>query len=216
MTVILSEAKEPLRGVSAARWVRVLSEGVLRFVQDDSRTLILVTALLATLACDPQQRGCASRAREAARDPMLAEVDCPGSMARCTEGVVDVSIHGHRPAHCAERPEACVCPRRTLGPCDSAHGAAPRCVRDGVEVAVTTDDDALTRLCLPATGVLRATGTPLANVPSAASDVSCERSEVRAGDAVVARCARGCAVDGDALPSTNLETRTLVQLLCAP
>lgn len=168
--------------------------------------LLLVFALT-MLACTDARRGCAKRAQEAASDPLMSEIDCPGGIARCTSGVVDVSMSARRPANC--RGEQCSCPRRTIGACGQEKPIP--CVRDAVEVAVRDDNDALARLCA---SVGSTAGVLLRDVPKGAVDVECAHGEVRVNGDAVARCASACGVEGDAFVASDLDARTLLQLMC--
>ncbi len=150
------------------------------------RALALGSVVLALCGCE---RGCLSRwladhgaggaggpgtpGRGAAPsgDPAgitLAAIDCPDGMARCGQGIVQVSRPYHYPDPCTLSPEQCRCPWERLGDC------AKGCAADGLELDVPRER-ALSQLCSPAP-------------PAPADDANARFASSAPADAVVSAC----------------------------
>jgi hypothetical protein len=153
------------------------------------------------------QRGCAREwlgRHDVTDDPRhppgsqpLSAIDCPDGLAVCREGHVDVSRLATIAQPCHGPPERCGCPWDTVGECERG------CVADGVEVVVERDA-AATQLCKPAPGVVLvepAGSDAVATGCDEGDAYRCARGLVVAchDNAVVARCARGCAGEGTSL-----------------
>ena len=119
-------------------------------------------------------------------------IDCPDGLARCTNGIVEVSRLATLQQPCPG-PQGCVCPWERAGECGRG------CVSDGTTV-VLDGPKALTQLCAAArdAGPLRFVSVlepadcdeDVLYRCAAGAVVSCEQH------AVVARCERGCAMEG--------------------
>ena len=142
-----------------------------------------------------EERGLGSEGR---RPPpgagALNAVDCPDGLARCNDGIVEVSRLAMISQPCRGTPEQCACPWERVGECDRG------CVVDGLEV-VAERDKASTQLCAPEpdAGVIART-LPVTS-PSGCDEEQLYRC---AGGAVVAcaeravvgMCVRGCVSEG--------------------
>ena len=142
----------------------------------------------------------------------LAAVDCPDGMARCGQGIVQVSRAYHYPEPCTGSPEQCTCPWERLGDCP--HG----CAAEGLEVDVPRER-AMTQLCAPppassdpaaaSVGDARAhvdafSAPPPPDAVATACDVGyvCDKGIVVACGPparAVAACTAGCARDGQGI-----------------
>jgi hypothetical protein len=141
----------------------------------------------------------------------LRGIDCSDGLARCQDGVVEVSIAYHYPDPCSGPAEKCRCPWERLGDCPGA------CAADGVELVVERER-ALRQLCAarPDEDFARRSGDAAAVVPCEAT-FACHGSTVIAcgpPPAAVATCARGCAHEGDALEE-EVDTVAASALLCS-
>jgi hypothetical protein len=136
-------------------------------------------------------------ARPSGGSPSLNGIDCADGLARCSGGVVEVSRRAVLPQPCHGTPEQCACPWERVGECERA------CVADGVE-AIVDRDRALPQLCAPepdaGSVVLPAAGDPPRGCDEGQA-YRCEGGAVTAcrENAVVARCASGCVVEGAGL-----------------
>jgi hypothetical protein len=199
----------------------------------------LAIVCIALVGCD---RGCGrdtlDRARPSPSAPVASQpfplnaVDCPDGLARCRDGVVEISRLFSYPVPCTGPAERCTCPWDRLSPCD--HG----CVAEEIELALPRDR-AFSQLCAPSPSqpVARApvagTTVPKAacdgelyrcvagNVVACASDdgtsaASPQRGQHQddAGPAVVATCAHGCADEGDFLDDGRITRDQAALLLC--
>jgi hypothetical protein len=122
-------------------------------------------------------------------------IDCPDGLARCSDGVVEVSRLATIPAPCVGRPEGCTCPWERAGDC------LDRCVADGATLVVDRQR-AVAQLCAPVVATSGDAGlaTPASSPADCEDDV---RYRCSAGDvvscadhAVIAHCVRGCASEG--------------------
>jgi hypothetical protein len=121
-------------------------------------------------------------------------VDCPDGLARCSDGVVEVSRLAMIPQPCRGSAEQCTCPWERLRECEQG------CVVEGVEV-VLERGKALAQLCAPPPDA-----GPMARALSTTAPGGCEDEELYrcAGGAVVGcadhtvvgMCLQGCAVEG--------------------
>lgn len=154
------------------------------------------------------QRGCARAwfERHGVGEPggapagggMINAIDCPDGLARCVDGVVEVSRLATLPRPCVGRPEGCTCPWERAGECDRG------CVVSSVEPLVMEPARALGQLCAPApdagslTRLASRAGQCEEDVQyrcSGGAVIACaERS-------VVAVCERGCAGEGSEIGS---------------
>jgi hypothetical protein len=151
--------------------------------------------------------------------PLLG-VDCPDGLARCTDGVVQVSRGYSYPTPCKGLPpDRCTCPWIDVGSCERG------CVLDSLEIAIPAVR-AVEQLCAPPgwDGGLPA----FADEPPPQAEVSggaCEGELYRcAGGAVircgdpptpVATCRHGCTDDGASLDDEDVGNDGAVVLLCA-
>lgn len=147
------------------------------------------------------QHGVTDNPKQAQGAPSLSAIDCPDGLGVCREGVVEVSRLATIVQPCHGPPEKCGCPWERAGECERG------CAADGVEVVV--ERDAATRqLCKPAPDAV-VVGPPPPDAVATACDEGdayrCARGLVVAchDNAVVARCARGCAGEGTALSSED-------------
>jgi hypothetical protein len=154
--------------------------------------------------------GCDARCGrlDASRNPerppaSLTDIDCAPGVARCKNGVVEVSV-------AAMVPLAQACPFAKQGVC------AQRCIADGVDV-VANPDVAAARLCVsdtPRTEQLVATWP---TALGAAEELRCEDGVVRTNTSdpwIIARCRRGCAA-AEFTPE-GLSPAIAAELTCNP
>jgi hypothetical protein len=190
-----------------------------------------LVACLILITCETAcQRGCLSRWMEehaferaggsGAKPPgfvQLGSVDCPDGLARCTSGVVEVSRLSSHPEPCSGSREACECPWDRLSPCGQG------CVAEDVEM-VLPREQAVAQLCAPAPTDRIAELVPTAlgmegGVECGEERFVCTRSVVlscspTSGAQVVARCIKGCAVEGLTLDEDELTEDAARMLLC--
>jgi len=164
--------------------------------------LLLVLFTLSLFGCE---RGCARSwfeehgvgrdgKRQAPGSPALNAVDCPDGLARCSDGVVEVSRLTMIPQPCRGTPEQCSCPWEREAECDQG------CVVDGLMVIVDREKGS-TQLCAPA-----ADAGATARVLPVSSPSTCDEEQLYrcaggavvscAESAVVGRCVRGCFTEG--------------------
>jgi hypothetical protein len=127
----------------------------------------------------------------------MNSVDCPDGLARCNDGVVEVSRLTMIPQPCRGSPEQCACPWERVGECDQG------CVVDDLEVVVERDR-ASKQLCAP-----EADAGAIARSLPVTSPSRCDEEELYrcsggavvacAEHAVVGVCVRGCAAEGASL-----------------
>jgi hypothetical protein len=158
----------------------------------------LFVALVGLCGCE---KGCARSwfqqhgvggAPSASPGALLNAIDCPDGLARCVEGVVEVSRLATIPMPCAGRAGGCECPWEREGDCDRG------CVASGANV-VMERDRALRQLCVQAPD-----GGPAVRATLEPADCDDEVLYRCAGGAVVScaqravigRCDRGCAMEG--------------------
>jgi hypothetical protein len=142
-----------------------------------------------------EEHGVGSEGRKPAGSPALNATDCPDGLARCSEGVVEVSRLAMIPAPCRGTAEQCSCPWERVTECERG------CVVDGLET-VAGRSEAVTQLCAapPDAGAF---ARPL-HAPAGCEDgqlFRCSGGQVVscAEGAVVGACARGCFAEGAAL-----------------
>jgi hypothetical protein len=157
----------------------------------------------------------------------LHEVDCPAGLARCVDGVIELSQAGRHPEPCSGSPESCLCPWSVVGRCDGA------CVAGDVAVPFTVSQ-AKAQLCAqgpmdapvaapPPLGAVApvqvARGPSATPTPSPCEDERYRCSDGRVidcgGGRIVASCLRGCAVDGATLDDESVGEAAAVLLLCS-
>jgi hypothetical protein len=153
----------------------------------------------------------------------LRSVDCADGLARCVGGVVEVSRLSSHPDPCSGPREACECPWDRLEACSQG------CVAEDVEV-VLPRERAQAQLCAPDPGA--AYSLPVRGRSADTSDPSASADEETCGDDryacaasailscepsphVVARCLKGCAVEGVSLEDDSVTEAVAVALLCA-
>ena len=184
-----------------------------------------LTALTLTLAgC---QRGCLSGWFETsglfgapAADKggafSLASVDCPGGMARCVGGVVEMSRAATLGPDCQGAPGGCACPWTTVGSCEGP------CAVDELELALEAAV-AHRQLCAPPSG--EAVALPLLTPPASPLSSCQEDATAECRDGTVYRCGegappqpelrclRGCVAEGLAL-DTLVPPGSAAAVLC--
>ncbi len=125
--------------------------------------------------------------------PMMNAIDCPDGLARCVDGVVEVSRLATLPQPCSGSAEACECPWQRAGDCERA------CVVEGATLVVERGS-AVRQLCAPLPEAGSHVVPVLQPAPDCDEDVlyRCAAGAVTAcaQHAVVARCEAGCAVEG--------------------
>jgi len=138
----------------------------------------------------------------------LGGIDCPDGLARCVDGVVEVSRLAEVPARCSGK--GCACPWDALAKC-------PRgCAAPGVEVLA---HGVPTRVCAAAAdqGLARPAGAPAVGTCGEPGLTTCAGAVVvvceAAGPRAVGVCARGCIEDGEALEDLR-DDAARVALLC--
>jgi hypothetical protein len=152
--------------------------------------------------------------------PSLQAVDCPDGLARCTEGVVEVSRAYSYPMPCALGPTRCACPWERIDEC-----GVEGCVSDGTEVVVPRGK-AVAQLCAPPAGLVVSLPAALASVDAGAEDFACDEQLYRCSHGVVvacsdnaarvvAQCFRGCFDEGAGIDEDGVEERAAVSILCA-
>ncbi len=108
-------------------------------------------------------------------------MDCPDGLARCSDGIVEVSRLAMIALPCTTPEKSCACPWEAAGTC------AAGCVADAVELVIDRGL-AVTQLCAPSDGAdWKLTVTCLGQV---AAD-PCEESQLY-------RCAGGMVIDCNA------------------
>jgi hypothetical protein len=141
----------------------------------------------------------------------LRGFDCSDGLARCQEGVVEVSMAFHYPDPCDGPPEKCTCPWQRLGDCPVG------CAADGVELVVPRER-ALLQLCAvrPDENLARPSGDAAVVAPCEGTFACIGATVVACGPppAAVATCTRGCAHDGDVLDDA-LDVTAATALLCS-
>jgi hypothetical protein len=146
---------------------------------------------------------------------VLNAIDCPDGLARCVDGVVEVSRLATIPQPCNQvgaGAAACACPWERAGDCDRG------CVAEEATFVVDRDK-ALAQLCAP---------PPDAGpkVLPALQPSDCDEAVLYrcAGGAVVAceqhtvvgRCERGCATEGgDIGVDVNIDREGAFAILCS-
>jgi hypothetical protein len=150
----------------------------------------------------------------------MGSVDCPDGLARCVGGVVEASRLFSHPEPCSGSREACECPWDRLGACPTG------CVAEDVEV-VLPRARASNQLCAPPADAVYAVhevvDTPAPALPTETGlDCSdqrylCHEGQVLACEPtvrVVARCVKGCAVEGLTLDDDTLADPAALAFLC--
>ena len=145
--------------------------------------------------------------------PMNA-IDCPDGIARCIDGIVEVSRLAAIAQPCIGPPEKCQCPWDRVGGCD--HG----CVADGIDLALSRAQ-AFVQLCAPSAADVFAR-PPLPNVQLPSDLCVAETYHCVSGTVVacaetampLATCVNGCAEEGSALDEEGLTRDQVVALLC--
>ncbi len=137
-----------------------------------------------------ERRGAASQSMGAG--PV---VDCPDGLARCSQGVVEVSRLATLALPCTTPEKSCACPWQAVGAC------AAGCAAEGVEIVVA-EELSLRQLCAPAHGSSSFAFAPLGPIAADA----CEEAQLYrcAGGGVidcnahrvVALCSHGCSAEG--------------------
>jgi hypothetical protein len=144
------------------------------------------------------EHGVGSEGRESPGPAPLGAIDCADGLARCSGGVVEASNRATLPWPCHGTPEQCACPWERVDDC------AQGCVADGAEVVVPRDR-AAGQLCAPGPDAGLVAGAALPGAMPRGCDEGqayrCEGDVVTAclENAVVARCLRGCVVEGSGL-----------------
>ena len=140
--------------------------------------------------------------------PQLAAIDCPDGLARCGNGIVQVSRAYQYADPCTGSPEQCTCPWERLGDC------AKGCVVDGL-VIDEPRERAIPQLCAPTPAAANVTdaraefsGPPPADAIASACDAAyvCEhRAVVACGPParVVGACTAGCAREGQSMDTDD-------------
>jgi hypothetical protein len=162
----------------------------------------------------------------------LNAIDCPDGLARCVDGVVEVSRVFSYASPCVGPPDKCTCPWERVVACDRG------CAADDVEI-VLAREKAGAQLCAPAAAEVFARPHVVANEADGATPsfalaralcgggagadpepYRCAAGNVVAcatdgGDsAVIATCLRGCAEDPSYLEDDRLTRDQAVALLC--
>jgi hypothetical protein len=121
----------------------------------------------------------------------LNAIDCPDGLARCTAGVVEVSVLAAIPQPCTP-PSPCRCPWSVRASCEGG------CVAEGAEVVIEPPL-AVRQLCAPsqdAGTVMRVTpvGPPTPAACGAGQLYRCSGADVVdcRENAIVGTCLRGC------------------------
>lgn len=138
-------------------------------------------------------------------------IDCPDGLARCNEGVVEVSLLAAVPQPCVG-PQRCTCPWERAGECDRG------CVVDGATVVVDRPK-ALGQLCAPAPDA-----GP--HVLPALAPADCDEGQLYrcaagaviscAQRAIVGRCERGCSTEGgDIGDDVQIDREGAFAILCS-
>lgn len=141
-------------------------------------------------------------------------IDCPDGIARCIDGIVEVSRLAAIAQPCIGPPEKCQCPWDRVGGCD--HG----CVADGIDLALSRAQ-AFVQLCAPSAADVFAR-PPLPNVQLPSDLCVAETYHCVSGTVVacaetampLATCVNGCAEEGSALDEEGLTRDQVVALLC--
>jgi hypothetical protein len=145
----------------------------------------------------------------------MSGVDCPDGLARCVDGIVEVSRVAVIAQPCVGPPEKCRCPWDRIGGCD--HG----CVADDVEL-VLPRAQAFLQLCAPsaadvfarppAHGIAMPPGLCTGEMYRCAGGtvIACPAGEPKP----LATCVRGCADEGSVLDEEGLNSDQVVALLC--
>ena len=151
----------------------------------------------------------------------LDAVDCSDGLARCVDGVVEVSRVFSYASPCAGPPEQCRCPWDRLGACDRG------CTADGVEI-VLARERASAQLCAPSAADVFAR-PPLAVAPGAGDALGalCEGELYRCigasvvacvvdggAPSAIAVCTRGCADEASYLDDDRITRDQAAALLC--
>jgi hypothetical protein len=147
--------------------------------------------------------------------PVLNAIDCPDGLARCVEGVVEVSRLTTIPQPCNQAGAgagACACPWERAGDCDRG------CVAEEATFLVERDR-ALVQLCAPAPDAGPKV-LPALQPADCDEDVlyRCASGAVVACEqhAVVARCERGCATEGgDIGTDVRIDREGAFAILCS-
>ncbi|HEY3818596.1 MAG TPA: hypothetical protein VGL81_15585 [Polyangiaceae bacterium] len=132
--------------------------------------------------------------REAPGSPALNAVDCPDGLARCNDGVVEVSRLAMIAQPCHGSPEQCRCPWERVQECDRG------CAAEGLTI-VAEREKGRAQLCAP-----EADAGVSARALAVTSPGQCEEDELYrcsagavvscAESAVVGMCVRGCFTEG--------------------
>ncbi len=167
------------------------------------------------------ERGCARSwlERHGAGEPGSAPaggravnaIDCPDGLARCTDGVVEVSRLTTIPQPCVG-PQGCACPWERAGDCEQG------CVVEGATLMVDRPK-ALGQLCAPA----RDAGP---RVLSVLEPAECDEGQLYrcaegtvvscAQHAIVGRCEQGCATEGaDIGDDVTVDREGAFAILCS-
>jgi hypothetical protein len=145
---------------------------------------------------------------------LLNAIDCPDGMARCSEGVVQVSRLATIAQPCSGPPERCACPWDKIAECDQG------CAGEGVEVALERSVAAV-QLCTPG-----ADSGVVATLRMGVSPHGCDEGQAYrcatgvvvacANNAVVAACVHGCVAEGASVEDDVPVTREgAFAILCA-
>ena len=160
------------------------------------------------------EHGVGSEGRAQPGSAQLNAVDCPDGLARCDDGVVEVSQLAMIPQPCKGGAEACRCPWERLRECEQG------CVVEGVEV-VAERGKAATQLCAPA-----ADAGAFARSLRAVAPSDCDEEQLYrcAGGAVVScvervvvgTCVAGCSTEGASVGGDVTVTREAAfAILCS-
>jgi hypothetical protein len=178
------------------------------------KALLLVVLVLALGGCERgclagwlSDRGVATGPKPPGQGsaPQLAAIDCPDGLARCGNGIVQVSRAYHYADPCTGSPEQCTCPWERLGDCPKG------CVVDGL-VVDEPRDRAMSQLCAPAAtardGGVELSGPPPGDEVVSACDASfvCEHGVVIACGPparAVGACTAGCAREGQSMDTDD-------------
>ena len=124
----------------------------------------------------------------------LNAVDCPDGLARCNDGIVEVSRLAMISQPCRGTPEQCACPWERVGECDRG------CVVDGLDV-IMERLKASAQLCAPEVDAGAVARTLAVTSPSGCDEEQLYRCAggavvACAEGAVVGMCTRGCFAEG--------------------
>lgn len=189
-------------------------------------TRALVFGLSLALACAGCERGCLSSwladrgagpSGASSTGAAWSGVDCPDGLARCADGVVEVSKFARVPSPCTGSPERCACPWVREGTCPG------RCSAEHVQ-RVVPKADAVAQLCAPTLDAATPYRPALPGTVPPAGGCEGERYRCAGGVVVscgtggearraVAVCSRGCVTEGDEIED-DVSDLAAAELLC--